>query len=135
MANNQSVVHNQQSTAAAALVEKFTNGLDAILLRNCKAAGIDPRGSSAPPTMGKAVQKWFGDLSGKTTAEIRTIAEENLVLYATGSKARPSLSIYDAGEGQLAENFITKSVILNSHQKSWPHFSCSCAGLAAQKVK
>ena len=39
MANNQSVVHAQQSTAAAALVEKFTNGLDAILLRRCKAAG------------------------------------------------------------------------------------------------
>lgn len=27
MANNQSVVHNQQSTGAAALVEKFTNPL------------------------------------------------------------------------------------------------------------
>jgi len=48
MANNQSVVHNQQSTAAAALVEKFTNGLDAILLRHCKVAGIDPRGIADP---------------------------------------------------------------------------------------
>ena len=48
MPNNQSVVHAQQTTAAAALVEKFTNGLDAILMRHCKAAGIDPRGSQAP---------------------------------------------------------------------------------------
>ena len=38
MPNNQSVVHAQQSSPAAALVEKFTNGLDAILLRRCKAA-------------------------------------------------------------------------------------------------
>ena len=30
MPNNQSVVHNQQSTAAAALVEKVTNGIDAL---------------------------------------------------------------------------------------------------------
>lgn len=105
MANNQSVVLNQQSTSAAALVEKFTNGLDALLLRRCKAAGIDPRGGGAPQTMGRAMQDWFGDLSEKTAAEIRVIAEENLVLYATGSKQRPCLSFYDAGEGQLPENF------------------------------
>jgi hypothetical protein len=35
MPNNQSIVHGQQSTPTAALVEKFTNGLDAILLRHC----------------------------------------------------------------------------------------------------
>jgi hypothetical protein len=105
MPNNQSVVHAQQSTAAAALVEKFTNGLDAILLRRCKAQGLDPRSVGAPQSMSKAVQKWFGDLSEKTQQEIRTVAEENLVLYATGSKSRPCLSIYDAGEGQLPENF------------------------------
>lgn len=105
MPNNQSVVHAQQSSPAAALVEKFTNGLDAILLRRCKADGIDPRSVAAPYSMSKAVQKWFGDLSEKSTAEIRTLAEENLVLYATGSKQRPCLSFYDAGEGQLAESF------------------------------
>src|ERR1700730_19050147 len=60
MRNNQSVVHAQQSTAAAALVEKFTNGLDAILMRRCKADGIDPRSAAAPGNMSKAVQRWFG---------------------------------------------------------------------------
>src|SRR5947209_20544513 len=75
MPNNQSVVHAQQSTPAAALVEKFTNGLDAILLRRCKALGIDPRSVSAPASMGKAVNKWFGDLSEKSQAEIRALAE------------------------------------------------------------
>lgn len=105
MPNNQSVVHAQQSNPAAALVEKFTNGLDAILLRRCKAQSIDPRSLGAPQNMSKAVQKWFGDLSGKSTQEIRSLAEDNLVLYATGSRSRPSLSFYDAGEGQLPENF------------------------------
>jgi hypothetical protein len=97
MPNNQSIVHAQQSTPAAALVEKFTNGLDAILLRECKKAKIDPRSASAPASMSEAIQRWFGDLSSKTASEIRSLAEENLVLYATGTKARPSLSLYDAG--------------------------------------
>ncbi len=105
MRNNQSVVQAQMSSPAAALVEKFTNGLDAILLRRCKADGHDPRSLAAPDTMGKAVQRWFGDLNEKTQSEIRAIAEDNLVLYATGAKQRPCISIYDAGEGQLAENF------------------------------
>jgi len=105
MANNQSVVHAQQSTAAAALVEKFTNGLDAILLRRCRAAGLDPRGDKAPQNMGKAVERWFGDLSEKAQPQIRALAEDNLILYATGTKSRPCISFYDAGEGQLAENF------------------------------
>jgi hypothetical protein len=105
MPNNQSIVHNQQSTAGAALIEKFTNGVDAILLRLCKAHGIDPRGGAAPSSMASAVSQWFGDLSEKDPQKIRMLAEDNLVLYATGSKQRPSLSIFDAGEGQLAEDF------------------------------
>ena len=105
MPNNQSIVLNQQSSAGAALVEKFTNGVDAVLLRHCKANGIEPRGSNAPQNMSNAVVEWIGDLSDKDTQEVRSIAESNLVLYATGSKQRPSLSLYDSGEGQLAEDF------------------------------
>src|SRR5579872_684545 len=105
MPNNQSIVHNQQSSPGAALVEKYTNGVDAILLRYCKANGIDPRGSEAPDSMSSAIAKWLGDLSDKGSPEIRRIAENNLVLYATGSKLRPSISFYDAGEGQLADDF------------------------------
>lgn len=105
MPNNQSVVHAQQSSPVAALVEKFTNGLDAILLRHCKAADIDPRSAEAPESMSAAVLKYFGDLSDKTRRQAAPIAEENLVLYATGSKARPCISIYDAGEGQLPQDF------------------------------
>jgi hypothetical protein len=105
MPNNQSIVHNQQSTAAAALVEKFTNGVDAILLRHCKARGIDPRSAEAPQSMTRAIHEVFGDLAEKDLRDIRRVAEENLILYATGSKHRPCLSLYDNGEGQLADDF------------------------------
>src|SRR5579862_9347420 len=107
MPNNQSIVLNQQSTAPAAQVEKFTNGGDAILLALCKANGIDPRSAEAPQTMAKAVEMFFGDLSEKNRSEIREFAEDHLVLYATGEKNRPSLSLYDAGEGQFAHDFPT----------------------------
>jgi hypothetical protein len=71
--NNQALVNNQQSSPVAALVEKFTNGLDAILLRHCKEKKIDPRGSNAPENMANAVQQFFGELSEKETHEIRKI--------------------------------------------------------------
>jgi hypothetical protein len=104
MPNNQSIVHNQQTTAPAALVEKVTNAIDAILMRKVRAAGIDPRGPKAPQNMPDAVDKFFGDLNNDTV-DIRKLAEESMVLYATGTKALPSISLYDAGEGQLAEDF------------------------------
>ena len=108
--NNQSIVHAQQSTAAAALAEKYTNAVDAILIRHCKAKKIDPRGADAHtqfPTMASAVEAFFGDLSAKSRDEITKLAVENIVLYATGSKDKTTLSLYDAGEGQLAKDFST----------------------------
>jgi hypothetical protein len=116
MPNNQSIVHAQQSTAAAALVEKYTNGVDALLLRNCKAKKIDPRGKEAPQSMSRAVELLLGPKAeqfanasrNKNDRQVlREFAEQNLVLYATGTKARPSLSFYDAGEGQLPNDFPT----------------------------
>lgn len=121
MPNNESVVLAQQSNAVGALVEKVTNGIDAILLRRCKAGGIDPRSSDAPPSMAKAVQKFFGDLYEKEREEIRELGEDNLVLYATGTKLRPCISLYDAGEGQLAKDFPKTfcSVISSSEEGSY----------------
>ena len=55
--------------------------------------------------MATAVEKFYGDLSGKSREEIRQLAEESMILYATGTKARPSISLYDAGEGQLPDDF------------------------------
>ena len=119
MPNNQSIVQAQQSSANAALVEKFTNGLDAILLRKCKAEGIDPRRSNAPTSMANAIERFYGDLAGADHATIRALAEESMVLYATGSKQRPCISLYDSGEGQHAADFPTTfcSLIYGSEEE------------------
>ena len=105
--NNESIVTNQSSNAIGALVEKFTNGLDAILLRHCKSELGNPRSPEAPQSMSAAVARYFGDLSEADQQSVRKIAEENLVLYATGSKSNVCLSIYDDGEGQTASEFPT----------------------------
>ena len=103
--NNESIVLGQQSSATAALIEKYTNSLDAVLLRRCKVKGVDPRSVKAPRTMGEAVELYFGDLEGRSNEQIRQLADDVIVLYATGGKARPSLSFYDAGEGQFPRDF------------------------------
>src|SRR5262249_36904340 len=107
MPNNQSIVHAQQSSPAAALVEKYTNAADALLLRQCKSRSVDPRSPKAPYSMASAVEEYFGDLTELPDEKRRAFAETNLLLYATGGKQRPSLSIYDNGEGQLPEAFPT----------------------------
>ena len=57
--SNFSVVENQQSNSVASLVEKLTNSIDALLMRKCYEAGIDPRSHDAPKTMDEAVHKFY----------------------------------------------------------------------------
>lgn len=105
--NNHGLVLGQQSSATAAFVEKYTNGVDAILIRMAKSTATPLRGAKAPTTMADAIEKFFPTLNDENRSQddIREFADERLVLYATGGKARPSLSLYDAGEGQLAKSF------------------------------
>ena len=49
--SNFSVVENQQANPVAALVEKLTNSIDALLMRKCYEADIDPCSKQAPKTM------------------------------------------------------------------------------------
>ena len=41
--SNFSVVENQQASPIPALIEKITNGIDAILMRMCIEQGLDPK--------------------------------------------------------------------------------------------
>lgn len=111
--NNESnfgVIENQQSSPIAALIEKITNAIDAILMRRCFEAGIDPKGSDAPGSMDEAVEKlfhrdsdnWFENwnLSG-----FRQKQADEIQIIADGPRMETSLVIYDNGEGQHPEDF------------------------------
>ena len=57
--SNFSVVENQQSRPVPALIEKITNGIDAILMRRCIENGLDPSSPQAPRSIMEAVEKFF----------------------------------------------------------------------------
>ena len=104
--NNFGVIENQQASPVAALIEKITNSIDAILLRKCLEAGIDPKSPDAPQNMDEAISTFFGsDSSVWHLTGPRKAQAQSIQLVATGSKRRPCLTIFDDGEGQHPEDF------------------------------
>ena len=105
---NRSIVGNQQSSPAAAIVEKLVNSLDAVLTGECLQQGIDPRSSEAPRTMQAAVEQFFavheGRIQNLNPGE-RTNLGKRIEMVATGSKRNPNYLIIDTGEGQNPNAF------------------------------
>ena len=66
--NNARVFENQQSSPENALVEKLTNSIDAILMKNCYIRGINPKDKDNPELprdMDAAVEKFYKVRDGK----------------------------------------------------------------------
>ena len=111
--SNFSTIYNQASRSDAALVEKIVNSVDARLINESLAAGIDPEGPDAPATMRDAIARFFehakaagGTKTGRIrewTEDRRTQEARSITISATGHKPRqgsPCFTIADAGEGQ-----------------------------------
>lgn len=106
--SNFGVVENQQSNPVAALVEKLTNSIDAILMRKCLEAGIDPKSSAAPRSIEDAVTAFFPDHKNWDLNAPRNQQAESIQIVADSrprDTANTSLIIYDDGEGQHPEDF------------------------------
>src|SRR3989344_1215719 len=106
--NNAGTIKAQSPDPIGALVEKITNGIDALLTRMCLDKGIDPASSSAPQSQEDAIKQFFGkkvsdfDLSDK---EVREIASQTVRITSEGSSEKPTISIFDSGEGQHPNDF------------------------------
>ncbi|WP_414617892.1 hypothetical protein [Dyadobacter sp. 32] len=122
IASNYGVVENQQSNPIAALIEKITNSIDAILTKRCWELGIDPKSSSAPRTMEAAVEAFFPDATNWDLAAPRRKQAESLQIIADGPRRDTSLIIYDDGEGQHPENFEDTFLSLLRGNKNEIHF-------------
>lgn len=89
---NFNTVLNQAGRSVQALVEKPINSIDAIILKECKLRGIDPKGSSAPKSIQEAVELFFeiknADFRDLLEKERRSLAE-NIQVIAEGSKKNP----------------------------------------------
>lgn len=107
--NNWSTAGNQQTAAAAALVEKLVNGIDAVLIRECLSRGINPESQSdAPPTMAEAARVFFNIPNGRlenVDPRDRTELADNIQLVAVGNKSDPNYLVIDKGEGQTPMSF------------------------------
>lgn len=129
--NNYSTIGNQQNKPDAALVEKLINSVDARLMHECLAAGINPELPAAPQSIRQAVARFFeperdensvyaGQLRSWTNEMRRTVAR-GLTLSATGPAGRegtdPCLTIADLGEGQTPRKFLDTFLSLEKSNK------------------
>ena len=120
--SNFSVVENQQSGPVPALIEKVTNGIDAILMRQCIEQGIDPRSPQAPRSIMEAVEKFFPDYKNWDMVPIRRRQAGDLQILADGPRLNTSLVVYDNGEGQLPKAFKDTFLSLLRSNKNEIHF-------------
>ena len=120
--SNYGVVENQQSSPIPALIEKITNGIDAILMRACIEQGIDPRSSEAPRSVEEALDRFFPNHRNWDLPQQRHAMAERLQIVADGPKRQSSLVIYDDGEGQSPGDFETTFLSLLRGNKNDIHF-------------
>ena len=120
--SNFSVVENQQASPIPALIEKITNGIDAILMRRCLEEGTDPRSEEAPRSIEAAVGRFFPDNKNWDLGTMRRVQAERLQILADGPKMNTSLIVYDDGEGQSPEDFEKTFLSLLLGNKNEIHF-------------
>ncbi len=123
--NNFGIIENQQSSPVAAIVEKLTNSIDAILMRRCYEEGINPQSADAPESVEEAVIRFFPDYINWDMNTSRNQQAENIQIIGDGYRGRSedtSLIIYDDGEGQHPHKFEDTFLSLVRGNKNEIHF-------------
>ena len=116
------VIENQQSSPIAALIEKITNSIDAVLMKKCLKAGVAPKSNQAPQSMEEAITIFFSNHKNWDLPKFRNKQAENIQILADGPKRNTSLIIYDDGEGQHPEEFESTFLSLLRGNKKEIHF-------------
>jgi hypothetical protein len=116
------VVRGQQSNPIAAIVEKATNSIDAILVKRCYEAGIDPKSLEAPKSVEEAINKFFPENQQWDLQTFRRKQAEEIQVVADGPPRNTSIIIYDNGEGQRPEDFESTFLSLLRGNKINIHF-------------
>lgn len=120
--SNFGVVENQQASPIPALIEKITNGIDAILMRACYEHDIAPHSNKAPRSIDDALRQFFPNNKNWDLSNARREQAEKLQILADGPRKETSLIIYDDGEGQSPENFEETFLSLLRGNKNDIHF-------------
>lgn len=120
--SNFSIIENQQSNPIAALVEKVTNSIDAILMKKCLEKGISPKSPEAPQSMEEAIEQFFPDYKNWDLPTFRRNQAEDIQILADGPTKQSAVIIYDNGEGQHPEEFENTFLSLMKGNKNEIHF-------------
>ncbi len=120
--SNFSIIENQQSNPIAALVEKVTNSIDAILMKQCLLKNIDPKSKDAPKSMDDAVELFFPKYKNWDLNTARRQQAEDIQIIADGPTKESSIIIYDNGEGQHPDKFEQTFLSLMRGNKNEIHF-------------
>ena len=120
--NNFGIIENQQSAPIAALIEKITNSIDAVLMKKCLEVGIAPKSGQAPKSMEEARTNFFPNHRDWDLAGLRNQQAESIQILADGPRRNTSLIIYDDGEGQHPEEFENTFLSLLRGNKNEIHF-------------
>lgn len=99
------IIRNQQSSPIAALVEKVTNSIDAVLTKKCLETGIQPDSEEAPQSMDAAIKLFYPKYKDWDLNDVRRKQSEEIQILADGPPRNTSVIIYDNGEGQHPEKF------------------------------
>ncbi len=126
--SNYGIVKNQQSNPIAALIEKVTNSIDALLTKKCYESGISPKSPKAPQSMNEAIERFYHNNNWDLNFQKRKQAEE-IQIIADGkgprskkTKTGTSVIVYDNGEGQHPEDFEKTFLSLVRGNKNDVHF-------------
>lgn len=123
---NYNVTTNQQASGPKAATELMTNMVDAILLKEARKRGIDPKAPEAPRTMYDAVAEFYGLKGGRmlnadSDKWLSEFGSKNLVVGITGARRKvdglPCYTFADNGEGQNPEDFENTFLSLSSGNK------------------
>lgn len=120
--SNYGIIENQQSNPIAALVEKITNSIDALLMKRCLQEQIDPKGVDAPRSMDEALGKFYPEYKSWDLPTFRRKQSEEIQILADGPTKDSSVVIYDNGEGQHPDDFETSFLSLMRGNKNEIHF-------------
>ena len=116
------VVENQQAHPVPALVEKITNGIDAILEKKVREDGIDIRSKDAPASVQEALDRYFPNHRNWDLGDARRRQSRELQIVASGPRRDTSLLVYDNGVGQGPADFPGTFLSLLRGNKNDVHF-------------
>ncbi|MEM6734564.1 MAG: hypothetical protein AAF620_00720 [Bacteroidota bacterium] len=126
--SNYGVVKNQQSNPIAALIEKITNSIDAILTKKCILSGVKPNDKNAPQSMDEAIERFYPNNNWDLTDQRKRQSEEIQIIadgkgpFPQRNKHATSVIVYDNGEGQHPEDFERTFLSLLKGNKNDIHF-------------